>query len=80
MELVTRTCTRCGQCIPTERLEAIPETELCVQCSQAIGGEFKIIAISERTSKQGSLKINYGGCNIKKVRRHLKPLLPNDEA
>ena len=77
MELITRTCAHCGQIIPTERLEVMPETQLCVHCSQAVGGEFIMIAIPERTSKQGSLKLNYGGCTFKKVRRQIKP--PKDE-
>jgi hypothetical protein len=59
--------------IPVERLEAMPETEICVSCSQEIGGEFKLVAIRERTSKPGSLKLNYGGVSIKKVRKPLKP-------
>lgn len=28
-------CLRCGKPIPEERLEAIPETELCVECQKA---------------------------------------------
>jgi hypothetical protein len=56
-----------------ERLEAMPETELCVRCSSAVGGEFKMIATAERTSKPGSLKLNYGGYTVKKVRRTIKP-------
>lgn len=73
MVVVTRSCARCGVMIPVERLEAMPETEICVSCSQEIGGEFKLVAIRERTSKPGSLKLNYGGVSIKKVRKPLKP-------
>lgn len=32
-------CRRCGQAIPWERLEAVPETTLCLQCRQAIERE-----------------------------------------
>ena len=28
------TCSRCGQPIPVERLEALPDTEVCVKCSK----------------------------------------------
>jgi RNA polymerase-binding protein DksA len=28
------TCARCGKTIPTERLEAMPEAELCVACKE----------------------------------------------
>lgn len=59
--------------IPVERIEAMPETEVCVGCSQAMGGEFKLIATTERTSKPGSLKLNYGGISIKKVRKQVRP-------
>ena len=38
--MVRRMCKRCGEEIPAERLEALPETWLCVKCSQEVGGEF----------------------------------------
>ena len=37
----TRPCERCGVLIPAERIEALPETRVCVKCSEAIGGEFE---------------------------------------
>jgi hypothetical protein len=73
MVVVPRPCARCGAMIPAERIEAIPETEICVTCSDEVGGEFKLIAVAEKTSKQGSLKLNYGGYTVKKVRKELKP-------
>jgi hypothetical protein len=73
MVVVPRPCARCGATIPAERLEAIPETEICVTCSAEIGGEFKLVAVAERTSKPGSLKLNYGGITIKKLRKKLPP-------
>lgn len=73
MVVVPRPCARCAAMIPVERLEAMPETEVCVTCSSEIGGEFKLIAVRERTSKPGSLKLNYGGVSVRRVR---KPLLP----
>ena len=73
MVVVPRPCARCGAVIPAERLEAIPETEICVTCSAEVGGEFKLVAVTERTSKPGSLKLNYGGITIKKMRKPLRP-------
>jgi hypothetical protein len=73
MVVVPRPCVRCGATIPAERIEAMPETEICVTCSNEVGGEFKLIAIRERTSKPGSLKLNYGGISVRKVRKSLRP-------
>lgn len=73
MVVVPRPCAHCGAMIPAERLEAMPETEVCVICSSEIGGEFKLIAVRERTSKPGSLKLNYGGVSVKRVRKPLRP-------
>lgn len=73
MDYGTRTCARCGGEIPAERVEAIPETRVCVACSNEMGGEFKVIVIPERTSKEGSLKKNYGGYSTKKIRKPIRP-------
>jgi hypothetical protein len=69
-----RPCQRCQQPIPAERLEALPDTRLCVKCSETVGGEYIVRVSSERTSKPGSLKLNYGGVKITKVRRRIKTL------
>lgn len=71
---MARSCARCGKPIPAERIEAVPETMVCVKCSQDMGGEFDVYATAERTSKEGSLKKNYGGYSMKKVRKPIKPL------
>jgi hypothetical protein len=68
-----RRCQRCQKEIPAERLEALPETRLCVACSQAVGGEFEIVVVPENIGKKGSLKKNYGGINIRKRRRRIEP-------
>lgn len=73
MTVVPRPCARCGGEIPGERLEAIPETMVCVQCSKEIGGEFHVIVSAEKTSKDGSLKKNYGGYSARKIRKPIKP-------
>lgn len=67
-------CARCGQPIPAERVEALPETEVCVGCSRAMGGEFNVIVIPERISKEGSLKKNYGGYTTRKIRKPIRPV------
>ncbi|MDY3560969.1 TraR/DksA C4-type zinc finger protein [Gemmata sp. JC673] len=66
-------CARCGNEIPAERLQALPETQVCVACSRAMGGEFTVYLTPERISKEGSLKKNYGGYTTRKVRKPIKP-------
>jgi hypothetical protein len=67
-----RPCERCGEIIPPERVEAIPETRLCVKCSQEVGGEFDLIVKTENLSKSGSMKKNYGSFDVQKVRRPVR--------
>ena len=66
-----RLCTICKQAIDAEREEALPETRLCTKHGAEIaefGGEFIMRASQERTSKQGSMKLNYGGISTTKTR------------
>jgi hypothetical protein len=37
-----------------------------------MGGEFQVIVMPERTSKEGSLKKNYGGYSTRKIRKPIK--------
>ena len=70
-----RLCIVCKREIEADRIEAIPATRLCAQHGHEIerfGGEFTVSASQERTSKQGSLKLNYGGISTRARR--------NDEA
>ena len=71
--IVSQPCARCGGEIPPERIEAIPETMVCVACSKEMGGEFTVIVTPEKTSKEGSLKKNYGGYSARKVRKPIRP-------
>jgi hypothetical protein len=64
-------CIRCDEPIPAKRLEAMPETRVCVDCSAAIGGEFHCGVELERTSKPGSMKLNYGSAKLVRVRKSL---------
>ncbi len=61
MTVRPRPCARCGTMIPVERLEALPETRLCVACSQAVGGELDVTVVPDNLAKSGSLKKNYAG-------------------
>jgi hypothetical protein len=72
MTIVPQPCARCGELIPAERIEAIPETMVCVTCSKEMGGEFRVYVTPERTSKEGSLKKNYGGYSTRKVRKPIQ--------
>jgi hypothetical protein len=74
--MVRRMCKRCGEEIPAERLEALPDTWLCVKCSQAVGGEVEMIARQVQTNKKGSLKKNYGGIEIVKRPKEIPPNPP----
>ena len=70
----TRPCEICKELIDPERVAAVPETRLCTEHARQIqkyGGEFLVTSSQERTSKPGSLKRNYGGVDIKKVRNSL---------
>jgi hypothetical protein len=66
-----RRCVVCKREIESERAEAIPATRLCTEHGHEIekyGGEFTLSASQERTSKQGSLKLNFGGITTKLTR------------
>ncbi len=68
---MARPCEICNKLIEEERLEAVPQTKLCIDHAKAIqkyGGEFKLSGSYETTSKQGSLKLNYGGVNVIKTK------------
>jgi hypothetical protein len=51
-----RDCERCGKPIPSRRLEVLSYTRLCIECGEAIGGDYKTFVIPENTGKPGSLK------------------------
>lgn len=74
MPAKTRYCEICKQPIDAERVEALPETRLCMEHAREIqkfGGEFKLLTSQERLSKAGSLKRNYGGVATKMVRNQV---------
>ena len=64
-------CEICKRTIDAERVEAIPETRLCVEHARMIGkygGEFLVTATRESLGKAGSLKRNYGDIVTQKRR------------
>jgi len=70
-----RFCEICKVEIDVNRATASPKTKLCAEHAEAIkkyGGEFLIDIHEERTSKPGSLKINYGGIDKVTERRNYK--------
>jgi len=67
-------CARCGRPIPPERLEALPETRVCVACAAAMGGsDFELVPVEERTSKAESYKHRFGVAGLARVP---KPIVP----
>jgi hypothetical protein len=73
MATAPRYCKRCDEEIPKRRLEALPETRLCLQCSQEIGGDYITVTIPEHTGKANSLKRNYGSWSVKRKLRTIAP-------
>lgn len=65
----TRACERCKKMIPPERLEAVPQSRLCVACSQKVGGDTTISAKDENLAKKESLKKNYGSVSATIARK-----------
>src|SRR4051794_12045626 len=71
MTAKTRPCVICGQSIDPERIEVIPETQLCGDHAREIvrlGGEFVLTGKQTSIGKAGSLKKNYGDVSIEKQR------------
>jgi hypothetical protein len=62
-----RHCEVCGQEIPAERLECVPDTWLCIQHAkqaEKFGGEFTLTGVQGNIGKIGSLKKNYGDVDV----------------
>lgn len=73
MAEILRWCHRCDVLIPPARLQALPETHLCGQCSAEVGSDFQLTAVPESLGKAGSLKKNYGSRRLIKTRRRIHP-------
>ena len=58
-----------------ERIEVLPETRVCVQCAQAMGGsEFDVEIVPVSTGKKESLKKNYTDYEVQKRRKPIRPI------
>jgi hypothetical protein len=77
MSVEPRECERCGAEIPEPRLKVLPNTRLCLACSEEIGGDFETYVIAENTGKPGSLKKNYGSWKVKRKLREITPKDPD---
>ncbi|MEW6737507.1 MAG: TraR/DksA C4-type zinc finger protein [Acidobacteriota bacterium] len=64
METDAQYCKLCDDEIPKARLETLPYTQLCVRCSERVGGEKRIKVTLGNIGKAGSLKKNYGSLDI----------------
>jgi hypothetical protein len=72
METETRHCRICGIEIPKERVEVIPDTLVCVECSEKMGGEFELKVTVGSTGKAGSLKKTGQELSVERKPRELK--------
>lgn len=73
MAIRPRACIRCGEPIPIERIETMPETRVCVKCSEEIGGEFVRKVRPVNVAKSNSLKKNYSDYEVRLVRKKIEP-------
>ena len=69
MEVEPKYCRLCGAEIPPGRLKAIPDTLVCVACSEQIGGEFALEVTVTGTAKAGSLKVTGQQVSVKRKRK-----------
>jgi hypothetical protein len=67
-----KNCRLCGEKIPKARLKAIPDTLVCVTCSEKIGGEFELEVSIAATGKAGSLKKTGTAVDVKRKRKPLR--------
>jgi hypothetical protein len=69
MNDVMKECRLCSAEIPAGRLRALPETQVCVACSEEIGGEFGLKVTISGTGKAGSLKITGQEIRVRRYRK-----------
>jgi hypothetical protein len=72
-------CERCDAEISAARIEALPDTRLCLKCSEEIGGDYETSIVQENLAKSGSLKKNYGAVAIKKRLRKIVPKIDQSD-
>ena len=69
MDPETKHCRICDAEIPAGRLKALPDTLVCVDCSEKIGGEFELEVTVSATGKAGSLKRTGQDVAVKRRRK-----------
>ena len=67
-----KNCELCGKKIPKQRLEALPDTRLCVKCSAKIGGDYVIEYQEEYADPSGHFEIPQTEIHISKKLRVIK--------
>ena len=72
MEDEVRYCAKCEAEIPKARIEALPDTILCVDCSEEIGGEHELEVTISGTGKAGSLKKTGEEIAVKRKKRDFR--------
>ncbi|MCY1082522.1 TraR/DksA C4-type zinc finger protein [Archangium lansingense] len=75
MATETTEVVHCGVCeaeIPQARLKAMPDTLVCVRCSEEMGGEFELEVTISATGKAGSLKKTGQNVEVKRKRKTLR--------
>lgn len=66
-------CRRCSNPIPARRLDALPDTTVCLDCSAEIGGEYELkVTMGSVGAKRGSLKLTGQKLTVKRVRKVIK--------
>jgi hypothetical protein len=72
VDMETGRCRVCGREIPIARLKAMPDTLICVRCSEEIGGEFELEVTISGTGKAGSLKKTGEDVEVKRKRKVIR--------
>lgn len=50
-------CGKCGKRIPKQRLAALPDTKLCVKCSELVGGDYIVEYREEYADPSGHYEL-----------------------
>jgi hypothetical protein len=71
-----RLCKRCKAEIPAERIDALPDTQVCVKCCQTAlnGSEVEMHVIPGSSGKDGSIKKNYTSFTLQTKPKTIRPL------
>ena len=67
-----RYCAKCEAEIPKARIAALPDTILCIACSEEVGGDHELEVSISSTSKAGSLKKTGEEISVKRKKRDFR--------